>query len=172
MTRVLFFGSRNLTWKHLWVAKLCAAHAACTGTPDLGYWLEAATNPEDDVWRCERITEQLTLIHGDGPPGDTPGAVGADKLSEFACMETWPESQRRVRRFPVRPKDGEAWKVAAAKRDVAMAEAKPDLAYCIHTDLDHSKGSIITAHALQDRQRRFWYVRVSPAGELLSVEER
>jgi hypothetical protein len=180
--RVLMFGSRSLSWKHLPVFRALALHATlslvhdeCGGVPpmslDLMRFLMAGG---DDEW--QRHGELMALLNGDGPPGKDRGAVGADKLALLACMEAWPETMRRVRWF--KPEElqakqpGVSWAQAAAMRDVAMAEARPDRAYVVHTDLDSSRGSIITARALTERGLPFWYCRVTPAGALVSVEER
>lgn len=174
MARVLFFGSRSLTWKHFGVMRAVARYATFVRQPDLGLWLpEALADADSRVWAEEWLpeSEPLVLCHGDGPPGKTPGAVGADKLAEGACMLEWPE-RRRIRRFPVEQQPGETWGKAAARRDWAMAEARPDRAFCIHSDLDSSKGSIITARALKDRRIPFWYVRVSASGSVLEVQKR
>jgi hypothetical protein len=118
----------------------------------------------------------LVLLNGDGPPGKERGAVGADKLALLACMEAWPEEQRRIRWY--KPEEvqkahpGMSWGEAAAVRDIAMAEARPERAYCVHADLDNSRDSIITARALLERGLPCWYVRTTPAGALVSVEER
>jgi hypothetical protein len=53
-----------------------------------------------------------------------------------------------------------------------MADARPDRAYVVHSDLDRSKGSIITARALKERGLGYWYAKVSQSGELLCVERR
>lgn len=173
--RVLIWGSRSLTWKHLPVMRAVARYAILANPGSLSEWLDAAQDP---AYGLASLTgsllpegESLVLIHGDGPPGKTPGAVGADKLAEGACILGWPE-RRRIRRFPVEQKDGETWGKAAARRDVAMAEARPDRAFCIHTDMDSSKGSIITARALKDRRIPFWYVRTSASGSVLEVQKR
>lgn len=170
MARVLFFGDRNLTWRHLRVMKLCAQHAVTTSPEDLGTWLETPA-----LWLCPPVDESVTLIHGDGPPGtSTPGAIGADKLSELACMETWPE-RRRVRRFPPKVKPGatsEEWARAARDRNLAMVQAKPDRIYCLHQSLDSSRGSKMTADMLGNAGLHYWHVRVSSAGAVLAVEWR
>ena len=130
--------------------------------------------PDAEEWHLPRVPagEGLHLLNGDGPPGaKVRGAVGADKLAVFACMETWPE-RRRVRWFPPEPKGGESWPQAAARRDVEMAEARPDRCYVIHENLDASRGSIITANALTRLGIPYSYLRVSPAGELVGVERR
>lgn len=180
--KILIFGSRSLTWKHLPAFRALALHATlslvhdeCGGVPpmsmDLMHFLMAGG---DDEW--QRHGAPMILISGDGPPGKERGAVGADKLALLACMEAWPAEQRRIRWF--KPEEAQAkqpalsWARAAAMRDVEMAEARPDRSYCVHTDLDNSKGSIITARALHERGLPYWYVRVTPAGAVVSVEER
>lgn len=173
--RVLMWGSRSLSWKHLPVFRALAKHAMLGGPVPLAAFLQ---EPDFAADMIEPLPERepLILLDGDGPPGKGRGAVGADKLVLLACMETWPEAQRRVRWF--KPEElqakqpGLSWAQAAAMRDVAMAEARPDRAYVVHTDLDSSRGSIITARALTERGLPYWYVRVTPAGALVSVEER
>jgi hypothetical protein len=168
MTRVLIFGSRSLGWKHLPVFRVVAEHAMTANAPPLAEWMEMA-----GVWRLAQFVQgPLTLLNGDGPPGKERGAIGADKLAVLACMEAWPETQRRMRWFPPEPKGGETWAQAAARRNREMVEAKPDRAYCIHTDLDASRGSSMTASLLKSAGLPFWYVRCSPAGAVLSVELR
>lgn len=177
--RILIWGSRSLTWKHFGVmravalyASLSHVHDECGGVPPLSVGLfPLLLAGGDDDWHRLPESEPLVLLHGDGPPGKTPGAVGADKLAEGACMLEWPE-RRRIRRFPVEQKEGETWGKAAARRDVAMAEARPDRAFCIHTDLDSSKGSIITARALTARRVGYWYVQTSASGSVLKVQKR
>lgn len=175
--RVLMWGSRSLTWKHLPVMRAVARYATFVRQPDLGLWLpEALADADSRVWAEEWLpeSEPLVLIHGDGPPGKTPGAVGADKLAEGACFLEWPE-RRVLRRYPVDAPPGathQEWSRAAAKRDVAMADARPDRAFCIHTDLDSSKGSIITARALTARRIGYWYVQTSASGSVLKVQKR
>ena len=151
-----------------------ARYAILAREVHLPEWLDAVSGTGVLGWKDEPLlpeSEPLVLLHGDGPPGKTPGAVGADKLAEGACMLEWPE-RRRIRRFPVEQKEGETWGKAAARRDWAMAEARPDRAFCIHSDLDSSKGSIITARALKDRRIPFAYIRVSAAGSVLEVQKR
>jgi hypothetical protein len=172
--KVLLWGSRSLTWKHLPVFRMIAAHARQVIPPSVGEWLKTSGVPQ--LAAVIPASEPLVLLNGDGPPGKERGAIGADKLAVLACMESWPEEQRRMRWF--KPEDvqaknlGMSWAQAAAMRDVAMAEARPDRAYCVHTDLDASKGSIITARALTERGVPYWYVRVTQAGAFVAVEER
>jgi hypothetical protein len=182
--KVLMFGSRALTWKHLPVFRALALHAALAtgfhdepgGVPLMSMdLLRFMMRGGDDEWPRHRDT--MTLLNGDGPPGKGRGEVGADKLALLACMEKWSEERRRVRWFkPEEDPEYKAgtvtWGQAAARRDVAMAEARPDRVYCVHTNLDASKGSIITARALTERGIRFWYARVTMAGDVVSVEER
>lgn len=177
--KVLIFGSRSLTWKHLPVFRALALHAVVDFSADGGFSPRAVLDAllagaPPTTWH--RISGSLTLINGDGPPGKERGAVGADKLALLACMEAWPEAQRRVRWF--KPEEVQkadptiSWARAAAARDIAMADATPDRSYVVHTDLDSSRGSIITAQALTERGLPFWHVRVTQAGALVSVEER
>lgn len=190
--KILVFGSRSLTWKHLPVFRAVALHSLLDVYPytdgshavppmskELVAWM---ANGGDDEWPRHR--QPMTLLNGDGPPGKGRGAIGADKIAVLACMEAWPEKtedgkrRRHVRWFPPEPKrdatgnEVETWGQAAARRDVEMADARPDRSYCIHTDLDSSKGSIITADALRERLLSFWYLRVTPTGDLVSVEQR
>lgn len=178
--RVLMWGSRSLTWRHLPVFRALALHSMLDATdsplPDLVSWIPSVAGQTPDAFRLVTTTESLTLLNGDGPPGKERGAVGADKLALLAAMEAWPEAQRRVRWF--KPEDlqakqpGLTWGQAAATRDVAMAEARPHRAYVVHTNLEASRGSIITARALHERGLAFWYVQVRPSGEVLAAEER
>lgn len=179
--KVLFWGSRNLTWKHLPGMRVLASHALLLHPPLLPDFIRRWTAPGEEAgtppWAWLPESETVTLLNGDGPPGRTRGAVGADKLALLACMERWPEAQRRVRWFPPEPKEKpgggmETWAEAAARRDVEMAAALPERAYCMHTDVDSSRGSIITARALTERRISWWYCRVSASGELLAVEQR
>lgn len=154
--RLLVFGSRNLTARHL---------------PIIRGYLSLDRLIQEEWWQ---VDEALLLIHGDGPPGKTPGAIGADKLSEVAAALEWPDT-RRGRRFP--PDVGpdatrEEWAQAAARRNAAMVAAKPDRVLCFHENLDMSKGSAITADLLTRASIPFRYVRVSGAGEVVSVEDR
>lgn len=156
--KCLFFGDRNLTWRHLPVMRALARHAIMEASPDLRGWLVPALADTDALeWRQRYIpdSEPLVCIHGDGPPGtSTPGAIGADKLAELACMETWPE-RRRARRFPPDVKPGAThneWAAAAAKRNAQMVAMKPDRVYAVHLNLDSSKGS--SAGAVLEVERR------------------
>lgn len=180
--KVLMFGSRSLTWKHLPVFRALALHATLDlhpydtdAVPEMSLGLlEFMMRGGDDEW--PRVTRgggtTLTLLNGDGPPGKERGAIGADKLAVLACMEAWPEDNRRMRWFPPEPQGSETWAQAAGRRNREMVAAVPDRAYCVHTDLDSSKGSSMTAGFLKDAGLSFWYVRVSQAGALVSVEER
>jgi hypothetical protein len=173
--KVLMFGSRALTWKHLHVFEDLAWHSVLIDPcplPEFIRWIHLSPAPAEGGPRYDEV-QAATLINGDGPPGKGRGAIGADKVAVLACMRKWwKQEKRHVRWFPPEPWDGETWGQAAARRDIEMAEARPDRAYCVHTDLDASKGSIITAWALADRGIRFWYVRVTMAGDIVSMEER
>jgi hypothetical protein len=152
-----------------------AAHAVRADC-DLALWMQQAFQvaQEGSLWGTVPLlpeSEPLILLHGDGPPGKVPGAIGADKLSELACMEGWP-ARRRLKRFPVEQRAGESWGQAAARRNAAMVAARPRRAYAIHTDLDASKGSSMTASFLTSAGIPYWYVRVRQSGELVSVEQR
>lgn len=177
-TRILMFGSRSLTWHHLPVFRALALHATLDIHPydadpvprmsmDLLHFLMAGG---DDEWPRHR--DSLVLLNGDGPPGRERGAVGADKLALLACMEAWPEDSRRVRWFPPEPKAGETWAQAAARRNREMVEAKPHRVYCVHSNLNASKGSSMTAGFLKEAGIPFWLVTITPAGAVVSVEER
>lgn len=175
MTRLLVFGSRNLTPKHLpAMRRFMLAEVLYSFENDMGPipldWIDdrlAHRVPDD----AEFKPGFLYLIHGDGPPGKTPGAVGADKLAEIAASLEWPDT-RRCRRFPPEQGEGESWGVAAARRNAAMVAMRPDRALCFHTDLDRSKGSAMTAEFLRKAGLGFRYIRLSNAGEVLAVEER
>ena len=177
--RVLIFGSRSLTWKHLPIFRAVALHS----TLSLGFENEPGGVPAmserlighlmsggDDEW--PRHEHHLVLINGDGPPGKERGAIGADKLAVLACMEGWREDRRRIRWFPPDPEAGETWGQAAGRRNRQMVEMQPHRSYCIHTDLDSSKGSSMTASMLTGRGQGFWYIRVSAVGGLLEVQRR
>jgi hypothetical protein len=168
--RVMIFGSRSLTWKHLPIVRLVAVHAAMAQPPDLGDWLRSARGvPKLVEWLPD--TEPVILLHGDGPPGGVPGAIGCDKLAELACMEAWP-ARRSLRRFPVEQRAGETWGQAAARRNGAMVAARPHRVYVVHTDLDSSKGSSMTAGFLTAAGIPYAYVRCKQSGELVGVEQR
>ena len=179
--KLLVFGSRNLTARHLpAMRKFIAAEAICTWNAEgrfiplpLERILSASGSEELQHFLPDdgRYWEKPTLIHGDGPPGKTPGAVGADKLAEIAASLEWPDT-RRCRRFPPEQGEGESWGVAAARRNAAMVALRPDRALCFHTDLDRSKGSAMTAEFLKRAGLGYRYVKLSNAGEVLSVEER
>jgi len=179
--RILIFGSRSLTWRHLDVIRYCATHALLTEAVSLPEFIRRWTTPTNrlspeeqaHVWRMAPKDSTLTLCNGDGPPGRNRGAIGADKLASYAAMGAWWEyPNRRMRWFPPEPNEGETWAQAAGRRNREMVEAKPDRAYCIHTDLDSSKGSSMTAAFLREAGISYWYVRVTQAGALVSVEER
>lgn len=171
--KILIFGSRSLTWKHLPVFRALALHAMKNhaGLPALSVEL---TNGilAGNLSGWPDVLDSLILLNGDGPPGKERGAIGADKLAVLACMETWPESQRRMRWFPPEPQGDETWAQAAGRRNREMVEAKPGRAYCVHTDLDASKGSSMTASLLTSAGIPFWYIRATQAGAIVSVEER
>lgn len=173
--RVLVFGSRNLTARHLPVMRrFILAEVLYCFENDMGpvplEWIDdrlAHRVPDDAEFR----SGFLWLVHGDGPPGKVPGAIGADKLAEVAASLEWPDT-RRVRRFPPAPVGDESWGTAAARRNAEMVALKPDKALCVHENLDASRGSIITADCLKRAGIPFRYVRVSSSGAVLSVEER
>lgn len=179
--RVLIFGSRSLTWKHYETMCHVSTHATLSENVPLAAFIERWTKPGNLLTDAERAYRHpwqphdtvLTLLNGDGPPGKGRGAIGADKLALFACMQKWWEYPRkRVRWFPPEPVGDETWAQAAGRRNREMVGARPERAYCVHTDLDSSKGSSMTASLLQSAGIRFWYVRVTQAGALVSVEER
>lgn len=151
--RLLVFGSRNLTAKHL---------------PIMRTFLSLDRMAVEGWWT---VGTPIQLIHGDGPPGKTPGAIGADKLAEVAASLEWP-STRRVRRFPPNPEGSETWAQAAARRNAEMVAMRPDVSLCFHENLDMSRGSAMTAEFLKRAGLSFTYIRVSGAGELLGVERR
>lgn len=84
----------------------------------------------------------------------------------------WKYEKRRMRWFPPEPQGDETWAQAAGRRNREMVEAKPERVYCVHTDLDSSKGSSITASLLTSAGIPCWYIRVTQAGAVASVEER
>jgi len=173
--KVLVFGSRSLTWKHLHVFEDIAWHAVLANPwplPEFIRWIHLSPAPSEGGPDYSEV-ESITLLNGDGPPGKQRGAIGADKIAVLACMEKWHrQATRRIRWFPPEPREGETWAQAAGRRNREMVEAKPDRVYCVHTDLDNSAGSSMTANLLKSAGIPFWYVRVSPAGAILSVEER
>jgi hypothetical protein len=178
--RLLVFGSRNLTARHLGVMRRFILAAVLyrwneeRGPIPLERILAARDSHDiagmvpDDARFCEGV---LWLHHGDGPPGRTPGAVGADKLAEVAASLEWPET-RRVKRFPPNPEGGETWAHAAARRNAEMVATRPDVALCLHENLDMSKGSAMTAEFLKRAGIGYRYVRVTGAGAVVSVEDR
>lgn len=173
--KILIFGSRSLNWRHLPVFRALAFHARAEHPPHLPTWLPAVlANDDAPEWRQHQLpeSETLTLINGDGPPGKERGAVGADKLALLACMEGWPETKRRVRWFPPEPREGETWAQAAGRRNREMVAAKPDRVYAVHTSLDASRGSAMTAGFLREAGLPFWYIQVTQAGVVVAVEER
>lgn len=170
--RVLIFGSRSLTWKHYDHVRRCAWHASIKEDVPLGMFIERVTRPGGSGLILTPVAERLTLICGDGPPGKERGAIGADKLALFACMNTWDAERRAVRWFPPEPQGDETWAQAAGRRNREMVEARPERVYCVHTELDSSKGSSMTASLLKSAGIPFWYIRVTPAGAVVSVEER
>lgn len=171
--KVLIFGSRSLTWRHLPVFRALALHTLINDIEEAQLSSGLITELAGGNFVPRAVTgASFTLVNGDGPPGKDRGAVGADKLALLACMEAWPEEQRRVRWFPPEPKDGETWAQAAGRRNREMVEARPERAYCVHTNLEASKGSSMTAGLLTSAGIPYWYIRVSPAGAVVSVEER
>jgi hypothetical protein len=179
--RLLVFGSRNLTARHHAVMRrFILAEALYLSRGDRAAPIPVerilAAQSSDDIAGLVPDDARfhdgvLWLVHGDGPPGRPPGAIGADKLAEVAASLEWPET-RRVKRFPPVQQDGETWAQAAARRNRAMVDAKPDRALCFHENLDMSKGSAMTADFLQRAGVRFRYVRLTSAGAVVSVEDR
>lgn len=84
----------------------------------------------------------------------------------------WEYPRKRVRWFPPEPHGDETWAQAAGRRNRELVGAEPERAYCVHTDLDSSKGSSMTASLLRAAGIPFWYIRVTQAGAVVSVEER
>lgn len=151
--RVFVFGSRNLTAVHV----------------------DAMRQHLERVAQGLPAEEKLVLIHGSGPPGKEPGAIGADRLSEVAAHLAWRGRPRAVRRFPVKPEAGESWPQAAARRDVAMASTEHELALCFHTDVRLGRGSAITAQALEQRKpagQRYLLVLLRSDGSVAMEEQR
>lgn len=179
--RVLIFGSRSLTWKHYDVMRHVATHATLAENVPYAAFVKRWTTPTNKLTAEEQahvhrwLPEDtvITLLNGDGPPGKERGAIGADKLAVFACMQGWWKyEKRRMRWFPPEPQGDETWAQAAGRRNRGMVETKPERVYCVHTDLDSSKGSSMTASLLKAAGIPFWYIRVTPAGAVVSVEER
>lgn len=179
--KLLVFGSRNLTARHLPIMRrFILAEALYYTRGDSGgpipLELIQRARTSDDIAGLVPDDARfnggpLWLVHGDGPPGKTPGAIGADKLAEVAASLEWPDT-RRCRRFPPTPVGDESWARAAGRRNAEMVALKPYRALCFHENLDMSKGSSITAECLKRAGIPFRYVRVSGAGAVLSVEER
>ena len=86
-------------------------------------------------------------------------------------MERWPQ-RRKLRRYPATPEGTESWGQAAARRNAEMVAAKPHRVFCVHTNLDASKGSAMTSDMLKRAGIRFHLVTVTQAGAVVSVEER
>lgn len=172
--KVLFFGDRGLTEAHMPVMRAIAFHASLEASPPLGPWLDAYLKGYTQrLFRVLPESEPLILIHGAGPGIGSDEAEGADWLAERACKEMWPEGRRRLRRYPAEDfARDESWGRGAYRRNRAMAEAKPDRAYCVHRDLDGSKGSAMMARFLHEARISIWHVQVNDAGEVLTVEER
>jgi hypothetical protein len=118
---------------------------------------------------CILWAQPLILIHGDGPPGRAPGAIGADKLSEVAASLDWPE-WKRLRRFPPTPQPGETWAEAALRRNREMVAMKPGRAICFHTDPNLGTGSAYTARLLQEAGIKFRVVLMKTSGEVVEVQ--
>lgn len=175
--RLLVFGSRNLTARHLpamrrfIAAEGCYVHNGQFGPVASELILSCRDSHDLMSYNQIQFHDALTLLHGDGPPGKTPGAVGADKLAEVAASLEWPDT-RRCRRFPPEHGEGESWGQAAARRNAAMVALRPDRALCFHTDLDRSRGSAMTADFLKRAGLGYRYIKLSSAGEVLTVEER
>lgn len=176
--KCFFFGSKSLTWKHLPVMRALALYSSlnlfqdpngCGGVPPLSLELMPFLLSGGDVeWPRLSESESLLLIHEDTMPSDkVPGAIGASKLAEVACMEAWP-AHRVLRRLRPDPADPDP--VAAAR--LKLVRLKPDRVYCLHTDLDSSKDSRDVADLLRQAKIPFHYVRVSAAGTVLDVQER
>ena len=169
--RVLVFGSRNLTTRHFWLMRLVLHHSMLADPlPDLETFLRTSGMDAQELALLPD-TESLVLINGDGPPGKQRGAIGADKLAVLAASDVWPD-RKRMRWHEVMPGPGEDWGTAAVRRDLEMAEDSPDRCYCVHTDLDASKGSAVAARALSRLSIPLNYVRVTQAGALVSVQLR
>lgn len=148
--RVLVFGSRNLTARHV-AAMIAEMKAVADGCPEGG---------------------RLVLVHGAGPRGTTPGAIGADMLSEVAAQFAWVGRARGVRRFPVEPKNGETWGAAAIRRDGEMVALKPERALCFHTDPGLGKGSAATARMLTAAGLHYVFIHLTVDGQVLNREGR
>lgn len=151
--RVLVFGSRSLGVRHLdvMVERLEAvAQVALPGKP-------------------------LVLVHGAGPPGKAPGAIGADMLSEVAAHLAWRGHAWAVRRYPVEPVGAETWAQAARRRNLEMVRSQPDMALCFHTDEGLGRGSRHTARALEEARpagSRYLLVLMTAAGAVAREEQR
>lgn len=179
MTRVLVFGSRSLTAKHLpamrWHMLAAIAYTwSWHGTeqrfnPIPLDWIGPELKRREEDMRLR--SGPLTLIHGDGPPGKAAGSIGADKMAEIAASLEWPAT-RRVRRFPPEPHAGETWAAAAVRRNSEMVSMRPDFGLCFHTDPNLGRGSADTARKLKAAGLGFRLVLMSQAGAVLKVEDR
>lgn len=117
--RLLVCGSRNLGAESL---QFMARTILAAANPDL------------------HLVPRFTLIHGDGPPGSRPGAIGADKLSELAALLSTQGEELSIKRFPA------AWKLHGPKagplrNQQMLDEGKPDLVLAFHTDPSLGRGT-------------------------------
>lgn len=180
--KVFFLGSRNATPKWLPILRLCVQHACFVEPPPLKEWLESDETSRVLAKSRGLVTFSedwpLWFIHGDGPPGESKEGqrcpIGVDRLSEMAVVLEAPR-HARMKRFPVDAPPGvsrEEWASAAARRNRAAVAFGPDRSYCLHTDLDSSAGSRMTAGFLRSAGRPLLYVRLTSSGKLVDVEER
>lgn len=167
--KVLVFGSRNLTARHLPAMRWHLLAAIVEPRP-----LEFATledirdglDHQSFTWRRD-----LLLVHGDGPPGKTRNAIGADKLSVVSASLEWP-SGWKCRTHPPTPQAGETWAAAAVRRNSALVAERTDVALCFHTDPHLGRGSADTARKLTAAGIRFRVVLMDEMGKVLEVVER
>lgn len=152
--RVVVFGSRNLGAQHLEAMVQALGAVAASVAPET----------------------RLLLVHGDGPPGQRPGAIGADKLAEVAARLAWKGRPSAVRRHRAQwDKEGRA---AGPIRNRRMAEGTglPFRALCFHTDVDFmaapGSGSADMARALARRGVGYTLVVLGNDGKQLRTEQR
>lgn len=147
---LLVFGSRNLGARHLRALTSVLSRVAETVGQDV----------------------KLVLVHGDGPPGTQPGAIGADKLSEAAASMAWEGRPRSVRRFPANWKQEGADAGPRRNRRMAQETPKPYRAICFHMDPELGQGSKGMAYELRRAGVPYLLVLLGAQGEIIREEER
>ena len=176
MTRVLVFGSRSLTTKHLTIMRLVVRHALFEGSSrPLADWMKLSEQ-EERLWELRPLRlhdgGSFLLMHGDDMPSRRSGAIGAAKLAECAARVEW-AGQWASRRFAVEHVAGvEPYDVAEERRNAAIIAAQPHRIYCVHPHLDRAGASLNLANALTRAGLRFWHIHVTHGGAVANVEER